>query len=61
MREGETLFGDAHLDRYRETGGDVGHIWRRGSRILLDRPRDPSRRARASVAGRIRRATDLGG
>jgi len=35
MSEGETLFGDAHVQRYRETGGEVGHIWRRGSKILL--------------------------
>jgi len=35
MSEAETLFGDAHVERYRETGGEVGHIWRRGSKILL--------------------------
>ncbi|HEY2327689.1 MAG TPA: nitroreductase family deazaflavin-dependent oxidoreductase [Gaiellaceae bacterium] len=35
MSEAETLFGDAHVRRYRETGGEVGHIWRRGSKILL--------------------------
>jgi deazaflavin-dependent oxidoreductase (nitroreductase family) len=35
MREGETLFGDEHVRRYRETGGDVGHIWKRGSKTLL--------------------------
>jgi proline iminopeptidase len=35
MSESETLFGDAHVQRYRETGGEVGHIWRRGSKILL--------------------------
>jgi proline iminopeptidase len=35
MSEAETLFGDAHVQRYRETGGEVGHIWRRGSKILL--------------------------
>jgi deazaflavin-dependent oxidoreductase (nitroreductase family) len=29
------LFGDAHVRRYRETGGDVGHIWKEGSTILL--------------------------
>ena len=33
--EAETLFGEEHVQRYRETGGDVGHIWRRGSKILL--------------------------
>ncbi len=31
----ETLFGDEHVRRYRETGGEVGHIWRRGSKVLL--------------------------
>jgi proline iminopeptidase len=35
VSESETLFGDAHVRRYRETGGEVGHIWRRGSKILL--------------------------
>ena len=29
------LFGEAHVRRYRETGGDVGHIWKEGSTILL--------------------------
>ena len=31
----ERLFGDAHVRRYRETGGAVGHVWKRGSKILL--------------------------
>jgi len=31
----ENLFGDAHVQRYRETGGEEGHIWRNGSKILL--------------------------
>ena len=35
MSEAENLFGDAHVKRYRETGGEVGHIWRNGSKILL--------------------------
>lgn len=35
MSEGETLFGEAHTRRYRETGGAVGHIWRRGAKTLL--------------------------
>jgi len=35
MSEAENLFGDAHVNRYRETGGAVGHDWRRGSTILL--------------------------
>ncbi len=29
------LFGDAHVRRYRETDGEVGHIWKEGSTILL--------------------------
>jgi deazaflavin-dependent oxidoreductase (nitroreductase family) len=29
------LYGQAHVRRYRETGGDVGHIWKEGSTILL--------------------------
>jgi proline iminopeptidase len=35
VRESESLFGDEHVRRYRETGGKVGHIWREGSTILL--------------------------
>ncbi len=35
MNEAESLFGDEHVRRYRETGGAVGHIWRQGSTILL--------------------------
>jgi deazaflavin-dependent oxidoreductase (nitroreductase family) len=35
MSEAEKLFGDEHVRRYRETGGEVGHIWREGSTILL--------------------------
>src|SRR5450755_8926 len=35
MNEAENLFGEAHVARYRETGGKVGHIWREGSTILL--------------------------
>ena len=31
----ETLFGEEHVRRYRETGGEVGHIWKKGSKILL--------------------------
>ena len=31
----ENLFGEAHVQRYRETGGEVGHIWRRGAKTLL--------------------------
>jgi proline iminopeptidase len=35
VTEAESLFGDEHVKRYRETGGKVGHIWREGSTILL--------------------------
>lgn len=35
MSEGANLFGDEHVRRYRETNGEVGHIWREGSTILL--------------------------
>jgi proline iminopeptidase len=35
MGEPQHLFGDAHVRRYRETGGEVGHIWRRGAKTLL--------------------------
>jgi deazaflavin-dependent oxidoreductase (nitroreductase family) len=35
MSEAENLFGEEHVRRYRETGGEVGHKWKRGSKILL--------------------------
>ena len=30
-----TLFGDEHVRRYEETDGEVGHVWKEGSTILL--------------------------
>jgi proline iminopeptidase len=35
VSETETLFGQKHVQRYRETDGQVGHLWKRGSKILL--------------------------
>jgi deazaflavin-dependent oxidoreductase (nitroreductase family) len=35
MSEGENLFGEEHVRRYRETEGEVGHKWKRGSKTLL--------------------------
>jgi proline iminopeptidase len=35
MGEAESLYGDEHVRRYRETGGEVGHIWKEGSTVLL--------------------------
>ena len=35
MSEAENLFGEEHVRRYRETDGEVGHIWRNGAKILL--------------------------
>ena len=35
MSEPKALFGEEHVRRYRETGGEVGHIWKEGSTILL--------------------------
>jgi deazaflavin-dependent oxidoreductase (nitroreductase family) len=32
--EADSLFGEEHVRRYRETDGDVGHIWQ-GSTVLL--------------------------
>jgi deazaflavin-dependent oxidoreductase (nitroreductase family) len=29
------LYGQEHVRRYRETGGEVGHIWKEGATILL--------------------------
>jgi deazaflavin-dependent oxidoreductase (nitroreductase family) len=31
----EQLFGEEHVRVYRETGGERGYIWRRGTEILL--------------------------
>jgi proline iminopeptidase len=35
MTDPTTLFGDEHVRVYRETGGKVGHGWKRDSKILL--------------------------
>ena len=35
MSESKTLFGEEHVRRYRETGGEVGHMWKEGSTVLL--------------------------
>jgi proline iminopeptidase len=35
MGNPDMLYGDEHVRRYRETDGVVGHIWRRGSKVLL--------------------------
>lgn len=35
MTEAENLFGRKHVQRYRETDGVEGHIWKRGSKTLL--------------------------
>ena len=34
-RDASTLFGQDHVDRYRETDGELGHDWKRGSSTLL--------------------------
>ncbi len=31
----EQLYGEEHVRRYRETDGEVGHIWKEGATILL--------------------------
>ena len=35
MSSAEYLHGQAHVEKYRETGGKVGHIWKEGSTVLL--------------------------
>jgi proline iminopeptidase len=35
VSEAENLYGDEHVKRYRETDGEVGHIWKKGSKTLL--------------------------
>jgi proline iminopeptidase len=35
MSNAENLYGDEHVRVYRETGGETGHEWKRGSKILL--------------------------
>jgi proline iminopeptidase len=35
MTEAQNLFGDEHVRVYRETGGKVGHEWKKGAKILL--------------------------
>lgn len=35
MTSAESLYGQEHVRRYRETDGGVGHVWRRGAKVLL--------------------------
>ena len=35
MTTSEQLFGDAHVQRYIETDGEVGYDWRNGTKILV--------------------------
>src|SRR6266487_4714731 len=35
MSAGEHLLGAEHVRRYRQSGGEAGHRWERGSKILL--------------------------
>ncbi len=35
MSNDEELFGDEHVRVYKETGGERGYSWRRGSKIVL--------------------------
>jgi proline iminopeptidase len=35
MTEAANLYGEEHVRRYRETGGDVGHVWKEDSTTLL--------------------------
>ncbi|MDX1621405.1 MAG: nitroreductase family deazaflavin-dependent oxidoreductase [Nitriliruptorales bacterium] len=35
MGEADRLFGQEHVERYRETGGEVGHDWNGASVLLL--------------------------
>lgn len=35
MTSAERLYGKEHVAKYRETGGEVGHIWKEGSTVLL--------------------------
>jgi proline iminopeptidase len=35
MTETVHPFGDEHVRLYRETGGEVGHVWKEGSTVLL--------------------------
>jgi deazaflavin-dependent oxidoreductase (nitroreductase family) len=34
-RDASDLYGEEHVRKYRETGGEYGHDWRRGSSTLL--------------------------
>jgi proline iminopeptidase len=35
MTQAEALYGAEHVRTYRETGGRLGHDWKKGSKILL--------------------------
>src|SRR3954467_2565406 len=35
MTQAEALYGAEHVRAYRETGGKLGHDWKKGSKVLL--------------------------
>ena len=35
MGDADDLYGQAHIDRYRETGGEVGHEWHGATTLIL--------------------------
>ena len=35
IQDASHLFGDEHVRTYRETGGEVGHVWKESTSILL--------------------------
>ena len=53
-RDAGDLYGDAHVESYRETGGEYGHLWRGAPTLLLTTKgaRSGEQRTMALIYGR---------
>jgi hypothetical protein len=45
MTEADSLFGQEHVRRYRETNGEVGYLWQGATVLLTTKGRTPVSRA----------------
>ncbi len=46
--EADNLFNQEHVERYRETGGEIGHEWRRATTLILTTTGNKSGEQRAT-------------
>lgn len=53
--EADNLFNQEHVERYRETGGEVGHEWRGATALILTTTGNKSGEQRSTPLSRARR------